>query len=147
MKLESELWSITIGELSVHDYFTNIKKLADLLEGICEKVKEKNIVIHAINILSSKFETTVGIILHSKPLPTFDEARFMLLVEEQRLLTNRVPSPSNDNHSSSPQILHTSTNNSNRGGGNTYRRNSNQGRGNNRRFQPPSVSVVHNVGH
>ncbi|CAI9302123.1 unnamed protein product [Lactuca saligna] len=89
MQLESDLRSITMGDLSVHDYFTKIKKIASLLEGMGEKVKEKHVVIHAINGLSHKFDNIAGIIRHNKPPPTFDGAWSILLIEEQKITTNQ----------------------------------------------------------
>lgn len=50
----------------------------------------------------------------------------MRLSKEKRLFTNQLPSPSHNNHSSSPQFLNVNSNigSSSRGGGNNYRRNS-----------------------
>lgn len=62
IQLENELRTITMGELSIHDYFNKIKKITDLLEGIGEKVKEKHVVIHALNGLSTMFDNNAGII-------------------------------------------------------------------------------------
>lgn len=74
IQLESELRTISQGDLSIHDYFNKIKKISDLLEGIGKKVKEKHVVIHSINGLSSKFDSTADFIRFTKPLPTLDEA-------------------------------------------------------------------------
>ncbi|KAI3746176.1 hypothetical protein L6452_08599 [Arctium lappa] len=142
LQLESELRTISMGDLSVHDYCTKVKKIADLLEGLGEKVKEKHVVIHAINGLSSKFDGVANIIRHSKPFPTFSEMRSMLGVEEQRLLSTRVPSPSHDHHSSAPSLLHVGNSSSTRGGGNhnNFRRNDRRGGHNNFNRRRPSLT-------
>lgn len=56
MQLESELRCITMGELTVHEYCNKIKRISDLLEGLGEKVKERHVVIHALNGLSGKYD-------------------------------------------------------------------------------------------
>lgn len=61
-KLETKLRSISIGGLSVHAYYHKTKKIVDLLEGHGENFKERNMVIHVINDISSKFDGVAGII-------------------------------------------------------------------------------------
>lgn len=73
MQLESELQCITMGDLSVHDYYNKIKKLTDLLEGLGENFKEMHVVINAFNDMSIKFEGLANILRLSKPFPTFSE--------------------------------------------------------------------------
>lgn len=106
LPLESELHSIPMGDLSVQDYCTRVKKFVDLLEGLGEKVKEKHVVIHVLNILPSKCDNIMSIIHHTKLFLAFTEICFMLVVEEQCLPMNRPPNPSHENHASSPSLLH-----------------------------------------
>ena len=43
MQLETELRNITMGDLSLHAYCDKVKKIADLLEGLGEKIKDRNL--------------------------------------------------------------------------------------------------------
>ncbi|XP_042753290.1 uncharacterized protein LOC122195453 [Lactuca sativa] len=106
MQLEDELRNITLGDLTIHDYCEKIKKITDTLEGLGEKVKDRSVVLHALNGLPSKFESVASILRFSKPLPSFSEMRSILLVEESRLNSHRVTLPLHDNHPSSPSLLH-----------------------------------------
>lgn len=119
MQLENELHTITFGDLSIHDYCTKVKKLADLLEGLGEKVKDNHLVIHALNGLPSKFDSIAGVLRWSKSFPTFYEMQSALTVEESCVASPRVVTPSHDNHSSAPTLLHVG--NTSRGSGNNYR--------------------------
>ncbi|KAI3500458.1 hypothetical protein L1887_36279 [Cichorium endivia] len=138
MQLENELRNITLGDSSIHDYCEKVKKIADLLEGLGEKVKDRNVVLHALNGLPSKYENVVGIIRFTKPFPSFSEMRSMLAVEETQLNTSRITTPSHENHSSSPSLLriNASSTSSNRGGGaGNYRGNTQNRRGGGGRHQ------------
>ncbi|KAL7616556.1 hypothetical protein Lser_V15G03777 [Lactuca serriola] len=141
IQLENELRCITMGDLSVHDYCNKIKKLTDLLEGLGEKVKERHVVIHALNRLSSKFESLANII---RLFPTFSEVRSILTAEETRLANPRVVAPSPAANPSSNSLIHVATTPSNRGGGgggSSYRRNDRRGGGNNRRSRQQNPSA------
>ncbi|KAL7596380.1 hypothetical protein Lser_V15G30439 [Lactuca serriola] len=129
IQLEAELRNITLGDLSIHDYCENVKRIADLLEGLGEKVKDRNVVLHALNGLPSKYDNVAGIIRFTKPFPTFSEMRAMLAVEETRLSNTRVISPSHENNASAPSLLHVGSSTSNCGDG----RGSTHGNFNNRR--------------
>ncbi|CAI9300376.1 unnamed protein product [Lactuca saligna] len=113
-------------QLEVKDYCEKIKKITDTLEGLVEKVKDRSVVLHALNGLPSKFESVASILRFSKPLPSFSEMRSILLVEESRLNSHRVTLLTHDNHPSSPSLLHVaeSSSSSTRGrGGRSYRGN------------------------
>ncbi|PWA57429.1 hypothetical protein CTI12_AA408350 [Artemisia annua] len=71
--------------MSINDYCTKIKSLADRLNNLGSPVSENNLVIYAVNGLDSQFATIVKIIRHREPLPTFETARNMLLLEESTL--------------------------------------------------------------
>lgn len=120
MQLETELRTLSLGDLSIHAYFDKVKKIADLLDGLGEKIKDRNVVIHALNGLPSKFDGIANIIRYTKPFPSLSEARSMLSVEETRLNNiKNIAAPTHDSHSSSPSLLHvgTSPHNNSRGGG------------------------------
>ncbi|XP_023735032.1 uncharacterized protein LOC111882890 [Lactuca sativa] len=141
MQLEDELRNITLGDLTIHDYCEKVKKITDTLEGLGEKVKDRSVVLHALNGLPSKFESVASILRFSKPLPSFSEMRSILLVEESRLNSHRVTLPSHDNHPSSPSLLHVADPSSSStcgGGGISYWGNNSRrsgGRNNQRRQQ------------
>ncbi|KAJ9547106.1 hypothetical protein OSB04_019649 [Centaurea solstitialis] len=82
IQLENELRTLDIGDLSIGAYFNKIKVMADLLTNIGQPVSDKTLVTYAINGLKGKFSQVVTFIRHSKPLPTFTEARSMLVLEE-----------------------------------------------------------------
>nr|GEW54106.1 hypothetical protein [Tanacetum cinerariifolium] len=82
INLGNELCSIKIGKMTINEYCTKIKSLADRLKNLGCAVSEKNLVIYAINGLDSRFATLIEIIRHRESLPTFEAARNMLLLKE-----------------------------------------------------------------
>ncbi|PWA70662.1 hybrid signal transduction histidine kinase M [Artemisia annua] len=112
INLDNELRSIKIGNLSINEYFTKIKSMADRLKNLGTVVSEKNLVIYAVNGLDSRFATIVKIIRHREPLPSFETARTMLLLGESTTNDQASQSTAFESSSSSPTIL-MATNNSN----------------------------------
>ncbi|GKE73983.1 hybrid signal transduction histidine kinase M [Tanacetum coccineum] len=82
INLDNELRSVKIGKMSVNEYCTKIKSMANRLKNLDCEVSEKNLVIYAVNGLDSRFATLVEIIRHREPLPTFETVRNMLLLKE-----------------------------------------------------------------
>lgn len=80
-------------------------------------MKERNVVLHALAELPTKYENVAGLIKFSKRFPSFAEMCVMLFVEETRLSSLRVINPSDDIHGSSPTLLPVGALNNNRGGG------------------------------
>ncbi|XP_024969744.1 uncharacterized protein LOC112509109 [Cynara cardunculus var. scolymus] len=119
-QIDSELRNIVMGDLSVIAYCTKINGLADLLANLDPNstVPDKHLMIYTINGLSSKFDLVANIIRYRSPLPTFLEARSMLLLEEQRMAQIRsTPVMSHHDHSSSSTILHVNNNRGTHGNG------------------------------
>nr|KAJ0210892.1 hypothetical protein LSAT_V11C400157030 [Lactuca sativa] len=143
MQLETELRCIIMGDLTVHEYCNKVKKFTDLLEGLGKKVKERHVVIHALNDLSGKYESLENIIRLSKPLPTFVEMCSILVAEETRLANPRVTALSNDAHPSSSSLIHVESTPSNGGGGggSSNRRTNRRGGNNNHRPRQPHTPV------
>ncbi|PWA36009.1 hybrid signal transduction histidine kinase M [Artemisia annua] len=112
INLDNELRSIKIGNLSINEYFTKIKSMADRLKNLSTVVSEKNLVIYAVNGLDSRFATIVKIIRHREPLPSFETAKNMLLLDESTTNDQASQSTAFESSSSSPTIL-MATNNSN----------------------------------
>lgn len=84
LQIDSELRSISMGDLTVQSYCAKIKHLADLLERLDKnsKIPDKYLVIYTINGLSSRFDNVGGIIHHRNPMPSFSETKSMLMLEE-----------------------------------------------------------------
>ncbi|XP_023736774.1 uncharacterized protein LOC111884689 [Lactuca sativa] len=117
-----------MGELNVHAYCDKVKKLADLLEGINEKVKHRNLISYALKGLSPKFKSVANILRHRKPIPSFSEMRTTLSVEETYLASSTVSPSCHTSHSSSPSLLHVDSCSSNQGRGSNSNRGRNQSR-------------------
>nr|GEX04786.1 hybrid signal transduction histidine kinase M [Tanacetum cinerariifolium] len=63
INLDNELRSIKIGKMTVNEYCTKIKSMADRLKNLCCVVSEKNLVIYTVDGLDSRFATLVKIML------------------------------------------------------------------------------------
>ncbi|XP_010424379.1 PREDICTED: uncharacterized protein LOC104709468 [Camelina sativa] len=85
IQLDNDLRSLTIGDLTVHDYCQKLKTLSDLLANVNSPVSDRVVVTYMLNGLSPKFDNIINIIKHRQPFPTFAVARSMLVEEEQRL--------------------------------------------------------------
>ncbi|PWA62391.1 hypothetical protein CTI12_AA359570 [Artemisia annua] len=85
---------MTIGTLSVNDYFQEMKSKADRLANLGSPVSDSSLVTYAINGLRAKFPDIARIIRHRDELPTFDKVRSMVLLEESdmKYLTNALSS-------------------------------------------------------
>ncbi|PWA39342.1 hybrid signal transduction histidine kinase M [Artemisia annua] len=103
--LDNELRSIKLGSLTINAYCTKIRAMADRLQNLGEKVSDKNLVMYAINGLDERFKGIARLIRHKEPLPTFETARNMLLLEESTLNDSTNSATTFDSSSSSPTIL------------------------------------------
>jgi hypothetical protein len=72
------------GDLSVHDYFSHLKQLADLLCDVGHLVSDPATVINVLRGLNTKFSHAISVLTTRKPLPTFLFTRDYLLQEEAR---------------------------------------------------------------
>jgi hypothetical protein len=70
------------GDLSVHDYFSCLKQLDDLLHDVGYPVSDPAMVINTLCGLNSKFSHAISVLTARKPLPTFLFTRGYLLQEE-----------------------------------------------------------------
>ncbi|XP_019057697.1 PREDICTED: uncharacterized protein LOC109116533 [Tarenaya hassleriana] len=89
------------------NYDVWLKKISDLLSNIEADVSDKALVMHLLNGLNEKFDNIVNVIKHKTPFPTFEDARSMLALEEQRLSKITRHQPSHADHSSAPNVLYT----------------------------------------
>lgn len=85
IQLENELRSLTIGNMSVHEYCQKLKTATDLLANIDSTVTYRAVVMHMLNGLSEKFDNIHNVIKHRSPFPSFSVARSMLIMEEDRI--------------------------------------------------------------
>ncbi|GJV58437.1 hypothetical protein Tco_1459442 [Tanacetum coccineum] len=74
--------------LKVSDVWKNLKDVFYDNKDVRAPVLEKSLIAYAINGLGNKFDHVASIIRHRDPIPNFDTARFMLLLEE--IILNRV---------------------------------------------------------
>nr|GEV23834.1 hybrid signal transduction histidine kinase M [Tanacetum cinerariifolium] len=103
--LDGELRSIKLGSLTINAYCTKIKAMADRLANLGEKVSDKNLVMYALNGLDTRYKGIARLIRHSQPLPKFEIARNMLLLEESNLQEATDQANTYDSSSSSPTVL------------------------------------------
>lgn len=61
---------MVIGELTVHEYYQNMKTTADLLTNIDAPVSERALVSHLFNGLSDKFDSIINVVQHKVPFLT-----------------------------------------------------------------------------
>lgn len=111
MQLDNDLCNITMVDLSVLTYCSKIQNLVFLIRNlnVDSKVQYKHLVNYVINSLSTRFKYISVIILHSKPLPSFQEMQSTFLLEETLLVPRNTTSQPHADHSSSPSILHASS--------------------------------------
>nr|GEU74436.1 reverse transcriptase domain-containing protein [Tanacetum cinerariifolium] len=103
--LDGELRSIKLGSLTINAYCTKIKAMADRLANLGEKVSDKNLVMHALNRLDTRYKGIARLIRHSQPLPKFETTRNMLLLEESNLQEATDQANTYDSSSSSLTVL------------------------------------------
>nr|GEX71128.1 hybrid signal transduction histidine kinase M [Tanacetum cinerariifolium] len=112
LNLNNELRSIKIGKMTVNEYCTKIKSLADKLKNLGCVVSDKNLVIYTVSGLDSRFATLVEIIRHRETLPTFESTGTMLLLKESSFTNDSEATTTFKSSSSSPTVLMTSTSSS-----------------------------------
>nr|GEZ99572.1 hybrid signal transduction histidine kinase M [Tanacetum cinerariifolium] len=97
----------TPDRLTINEYCTKIKSMADRLKNLGCVVSEKNLVIYAVNGLDSRFATLVEIIRHREPLPTFETVQNMLFLKESSIQDQDQSRSSTtfESSSSSPTVL------------------------------------------
>nr|GFA24757.1 hybrid signal transduction histidine kinase M [Tanacetum cinerariifolium] len=103
--LDGELRSIKLGSLTINAYCTKIKAMADCLANLGEKFSDKNLVMYALNGLDTRYKGIARLIRHNQPLPKFETARNMLLLEESNLQEATDQANTYDSSSSSPTVL------------------------------------------
>ncbi|PWA54856.1 hypothetical protein CTI12_AA432220 [Artemisia annua] len=105
IQLDNEIRNMAIGNLSVNDFFQEIKSKADRLANLGSPVSDSSLVTYAINGLRAKFPDIARIIRHRDELPKFDKVRSMVLLEETDMQQLTHTLSSTHLTSSSPTVL------------------------------------------
>ncbi|XP_062213759.1 uncharacterized protein LOC133914745 [Phragmites australis] len=80
--LEAEFRTLQQDDMTITQYCTRLKTLADQLRDVGQPVKEDNQVINMLRGLNPKYRHAISAITSHDPLPSFSRARSHLLLEE-----------------------------------------------------------------
>ncbi|XP_066361064.1 uncharacterized protein [Miscanthus floridulus] len=83
--LEAELCTLQQGDMSINDFCTKLKRLADQLRDIGHPVSEPSQVLNLLRGLNPKYRYVKPVITAKYPPHTFMSARSFLLLEELSL--------------------------------------------------------------
>ncbi|XP_048623593.1 uncharacterized protein LOC106355068 [Brassica napus] len=108
IQLDHDLRTKVIGDQTIHAYSQDLKSTADLLANVDAPVSERTLVTYMINGLSDKFDNIINVIMHRQPFPTFEQARSMLILEEEKLNKGKKSSVVKDS-ASSDKVLNVSS--------------------------------------
>ncbi|GKC35876.1 ribonuclease H-like domain-containing protein [Tanacetum coccineum] len=100
--LKTELRPITLGDLSIKDYFQKIESLMTILASLDSPVLDDDVVHYALAGLLDKYNQVCGYMHYQTTFPDLKTARSLLITEEMRLKSLAVPSLVD---SSSPMVL------------------------------------------
>ncbi|PWA61520.1 hypothetical protein CTI12_AA364210 [Artemisia annua] len=114
-----EIRTMVIGQLTVTDYFHELKSKVDRLANLGSTVSDSSLVTYTINGLRAKFPELVRIIRHKEPFPTFEQVRSMVLLEESDMAHITTALYSAHLTSSSPTVLVATTTNNPKSSSNT----------------------------
>ncbi|GKB56004.1 Toll/interleukin-1 receptor domain-containing protein [Tanacetum coccineum] len=108
-QLDNEIRNMSIGSSFIADFFQDIKSKANHLVNLDSPMKDTSLVTYAINGIRSKYPDAARVIRLREKVPTFDELRSMMLLEESDMLHQSVSPSLLHNPSSSPTVLVAST--------------------------------------
>jgi len=80
--LETELRSLQQGDMSINDYCTKLKRLADKLRDIGHPISEPSQVLNLLCSLNPRYRYVKPVITSKYPPHTFQSARSFLVLEE-----------------------------------------------------------------
>lgn len=104
LQLDHDLRTTKICDRSIQDYCQTLKSTSDLLANLDAPVNDRTLVLYLLNGLNKKYDNIINVIKHKDPFPTFDDAKSMLLNEENRLKRNQKTPSNNDTPSSSTAL-------------------------------------------
>lgn len=127
LQLQTVFRNTKKGALSITDYCHTLKDIADSLADVDTKISDQDLVLQILQNLPPSYQSLVDVITHTKPFPTFLEAKNMLLLHESR---EDQPEPTTDTHLSPSSALYSTstTNNNGKGRNKNNRGNKNTGR-------------------
>ena len=105
IQLDHKLRTQEISDLFIHAYCQELKTIADLLSNVEAPVSERTLITYMLNGLNGKYDNIINVIMHRQPFPTFEEARSMLIIEENRLGKGKKSVSTIDTFSSAPKAL------------------------------------------
>lgn len=85
IQLDHDLRNKEIWDLTMQAYCQELKSIADLLANVDAPITERTLVTYLMNGLNGKYDNIINVIIHRQPFPSFEEARSMLLLEEDHL--------------------------------------------------------------
>lgn len=87
MELRSELHQVRKGSLSVEQYFTKVKSIADHLADIGDHIPKSEVVMYILRGLGTDYRSLVTFMNSRTHEHSFFELQGFLLTEEQSILT------------------------------------------------------------
>ena len=79
--LEAKFRNFVQGDLSISEYCRRLKKMADDLGVLGEVITDRTLVLNVIRGLNDNFAHVGALLRHSRPIPSFLEARDDLILE------------------------------------------------------------------
>ncbi|GKA73728.1 ribonuclease H-like domain-containing protein [Tanacetum coccineum] len=108
--LKAELRSIKLGDLSMEAYFRKIESIVTILTSLDSPVNDEDVVHHALEGLSDKYDQVCGIMQHKGTFLDLKTARSMLITKEMRLKSKSLALPARsrgtkDNENTTNKLL------------------------------------------
>ncbi|GJX54090.1 hypothetical protein Tco_0282459 [Tanacetum coccineum] len=100
---------MAIGNLSMTNFFQQIKSKVDCLANLDSSVKDSSLVTYAVNGIRSKYSDVACVIRLWEKAPTFEELWSMMLLEESDMSHQPIGQSLLHNTSSLPMMLVAST--------------------------------------
>ncbi|CAN7018038.1 unnamed protein product [Brassica oleracea var. botrytis] len=105
IQLDHDLRTKVIGDKTIQVYCQELKSLDDLMSNVDAPVPERTLVTYMLNGLNAKYDNIINVIMHRQPFPTYEDARSMLLLEEDRLSRGKKPDTNHKDTSSADKVL------------------------------------------
>lgn len=102
LQLQDTFRNTQKGAMNITEYCHTLKNLADNLADVDSPINDVELVMQILQKLPPSYQSIIDVITHSKPFPTFLEAKNMLLLHESR--AENVESSPDSFPSSSPAL-------------------------------------------
>lgn len=80
--LDAEFRTLVQEDLSITDYCTKMKRMADALGALGEPVLDRTLVLNVFRGLNDRYSHMAAMIKRTRPFPSFSDIRADLLIEE-----------------------------------------------------------------